>query len=509
MQDCVTYNRVLLLDLNPYANCDFVCCVTFANSGLPEHELKNTKFTREFRLTARELPIYSTPRPYYVVAKVESHVDYTEEQRATSAVNDFIRELRKGGRRPDLIAEDVVENFKSRVQKRVPYVRKDERADKPPPKNTRRKRPAVSSSEQEDRAPLKALAVRTNPVAGASAASQSLIPPIVPKKPPRKRQVGGKQSQNTKSQATAVKPVATNMPSPFRMPATVPAVVAPTFDSPAAGVAASGAFSYDDIATRAGEATQPYGDDTQAIVLATAQNPIIMPQNVSALMNNTTLHGVQAESGERRLHRAGTAPAGRNNSEISLLAERVLAFDRKVAKNHARFTDCLKYLMKKSEGMERELHEIKQRVQIFSGHVISSGIASEARFPFTTTEDLEAYIAEDPSLTVAIARLVNCFFGHVRCVGHSFYRLTEVEYDPKAYAAGLINCILGEELTAMHYTWPSSHNQSSSKPKLPAPIHKAIKDVATYTLRGRDETWKKLEHKIMALFSSKRKAVSN
>ncbi len=60
----------------------------------------------------------------------------------------------------------------------------------------------------------------------------------------------------------------------------------------------------------------------------------------------------------------------------------------------------------------------------------------------------------------------------------------------------------------MHYTWPSPHNQSSKKAKLPMEMKKAIKDVATYTLRGRAETWEKLERKIMILFSSRRKAVS-
>ena len=59
----------------------------------------------------------------------------------------------------------------------------------------------------------------------------------------------------------------------------------------------------------------------------------------------------------------------------------------------------------------------------------------------------------------------------------------------------------------MHYTWQSPHNQSSKKPKLPMVFQKAIRDVATYTLRGRDETWAKLEHKIMNQFSSRRKAV--
>ncbi len=64
-----------------------------------------------------------------------------------------------------------------------------------------------------------------------------------------------------------------------------------------------------------------------------------------------------------------------------------------------------------------------------------------------------------------------------------------------------------EKLTAVDYTWPSAHNQSSVKANLPEPFKRAITNVAMFTLRGRAETWAALEHKIMKLFSSRRKAV--
>ncbi len=95
---------------------------------------------------------------------------------------------------------------------------------------------------------------------------------------------------------------------------------------------------------------------------------------------------------------------------------------------------------------------------------------------------------------------------------HSYYksflshRLLEVEYDTRSYGPNLCNAILAEKLTADHYTWDSPHNQSD-KPPLPVPIQKAIRNVASLTLRGKAEKWAALESKIQTHFSSRKHAV--
>ncbi len=93
------------------------------------------------------------------------------------------------------------------------------------------------------------------------------------------------------------------------------------------------------------------------------------------------------------------------------------------------------------------------------------------------------------------------------CITNDHFRLAEIEYDFKSYPARLLNSILDEKLTATYYTWYSPHNQASEKIMLPAVIQKAIQDVSTITLRGRKESWVELEHRIMKLFSSRKKAV--
>ncbi len=86
--------------------------------------------------------------------------------------------------------------------------------------------------------------------------------------------------------------------------------------------------------------------------------------------------------------------------------------------------------------------------------------------------------------------------------------MTEVEYESKSYGPNLVNSILHESLSADHYTWYSPHNQSP-KPDLPPVIQKAILDVASITLRGRQETVKQCESRIKNHFSSRKYAVRN
>ncbi len=408
----VTYNRVLLLDLNPLPNCEYVSCVTFANSGIPEIELKESKFTAEFRLQARELPIYNHPRIYYVVAKVESNVDFVEELRATTAVNQFVRELRKAGKRLDLIAEEVVANFKSRVQKRIPYVRLEERDENPPPKQTRRKRPAVSSSDPDDRLPaLKTLGIRYNTTVGQQQSqSQAALPPVVTKKP-RKNAAKKKTAALPTTQ-----PPAAATPTP--PPPTTPTPTTPWPTQLAAGRTLQTANTtplslpqFEFVREPDPASLDPVGQarDGQAIVLATAENPIIMDPADNSLEISPPVANYN-ETNEahifKRPHRPGARTA-RQKTDIAMLIDHIDAFQKKVDRRHIRFSESLKYIAKKTETVETEVREIKQRLQSFGGQLIAAGIAAEAKFPFNKPEDLMAYIQEEPDLSRAIARYVH------------------------------------------------------------------------------------------------------
>ncbi len=397
----VTYDRVLMLDPNPLPNFNHVSCVSFTNSGLTAHEL-SSKFTREFRLEARQLPIYDTPRVYYVVAKVESNVDYVQELRATTAVNDFIAELKKGGRRPDVIAEYVVDFFKSRVQNRIPYVRKDERDEHPPPQTTRRKRPMVSS-DPDDRTPLRQLHLPAN----GHPLSQPVIPAVAPKKKAKKAVVTNKKSVgvraakgNTKKKQQSA-PITT--PPPPITTSQVPATSQVQAPPPQIALSPNTERPFVHLPTA--------HDDRQAIVLATSENPIILdPHIANALTSSSPLVGIGAN---KEFVTQNQTPQGRkkaDRTDIDKVIDHIAAFDRKVERRHARFSDSLKFLIKKSEAMEKDINEVKQRLQAFGGQLISAGIASEAKFPFESPDDLMAYMDEDPTMSRAIAREDTHFF---------------------------------------------------------------------------------------------------
>ncbi len=393
MQNRVTYDRVLMLDLNPLPTFNYVSAVSFANSGMSEVELRDSKFTKEFRLTARELPIYDQPRVYYIVAKVESNVDYVEELRATTAINDFVRELRKGGIRLDRIVEEVVENFKARVQKRVPYVRRDERDDNPPPKQTRRKRPIVTSSDPDDRVPLRTLGVRSNPVVGpiaAGALPQNDIPPVVTKKP----KVNAKKNTKPKDTKRTVTNQPASLPACSSPLLTQPPAIPLPLTQPPQHTAFSSQFTQPQPPQRAvGQNTWGANDHRQAIVLATAENPIIMDQNFTSVDASSPIVADSPAISKKV-----------RKTDITKLIERVDAFDRKLEKRNQKVSDTLKYLIKKTENVAKDVSEIRVRLQSFGGQAIAAEIESEARFPLQSPEDLVAYMEEEPSLKRAIAR---------------------------------------------------------------------------------------------------------
>ncbi len=150
MANRVAYDRVLLLDLYPGPNYPHVTVVSFHKTGIPVALLESAKLTRELRMAARDLPIYPDPgHEYYIVAKMEVKCDRTEEARAVRAVNEFVQELLRAGRDLHDLQEEIVDNFKGRVQHLIPYVRKDERDEQRTFKSSSRRREAISSSDPE------------------------------------------------------------------------------------------------------------------------------------------------------------------------------------------------------------------------------------------------------------------------------------------------------------------------------------------------------------------------
>ncbi len=505
----VTYDRILLLDLNPNPDYPHVTCVSYANSGIPAPDLDSARFNRDFRLTARDLPIYDTPgHVYFIVAKVESDCVAAEEQRATQAVNTFVAERRRAGVRLDRIPQEVVDGFKSRVQRRIPYVHVDDRADHPPPRQTgSRRRPMVSSSDPEGGA---------GALPGALHVSRTTLG-LSGKKGARGagRGAGAKRQRMTSPATPAIAE-----PPPDPLLEAPPAPLSQTLSQPASGSTSNSVLFHVPVT----QSSTPAG---AGVVLATEETPVVLdsellsPQfrQVSATPRQqpnilaparSSAHSPSPTPTPSRL--TATPHPADDNVAMTKVLEKVDAMDRRIEKRHARFLESLQYLISSVDQTSKEVAEIKDSLQKISGPIMSEEVQFMAAFPLQTPTDVEDYLKKDPKLTHLIQKYVAQLTNQVVFKSSSHihanppYRLSEVEYDKKSYGPGLCNAILAEKLSADHYTWHSPHNQSL-KPPLPESIQKAIINVASVTLRGRTETIKSLEAKIQNHFSSRKHAV--
>ncbi len=324
--------------------------------------------TREFRMTARDLPIYDRAdddkHVFFVIAKVESGCDAIEELRATTAVNDFIRERRRAGVRLDMIPGDVVDSFKSRVQRRVYYVPLHERHEyPPPPTNTRRKRPIVSSSDPEN-----ALTPKT-------------------KFPPKTTKVPRKGQTKPRASAASQKPAAVTPKSSVVDPAASQSVL--------------------DVAL-------PVVDDVpppSSVIVAEGQGlPSIDAESLQAslarLVSTPPVPTPPRQQPQRDPSTSANKSQGFNcrTDDISNMLIRIESMDRRIERRHARIADGLKYLVKKIEKADEDLKEVKDALKNISGHVVAAELAAAFTFPLQTPEEVDEYVEKEPKLTTLISR---------------------------------------------------------------------------------------------------------
>ncbi len=409
----VTYDRVMLLDLNPRPDYPHVVCVSYANSGIPLTELENARFTREFRLSARDLPIYDEDgHVYFLLAKVESDCDARDQHRATQALNDFVTERKKAGLRLDKVPEAVVDGFKSRVQRRIPYVHHDDRAEHPAPRQTgRRKRPVVSSSDPEGLPTPPPLAARNLGLAGSitrrgrgGTASAK-----------RGRRAGG--SDNT------VPPSAVMAPPPPPPPAKkqkAHAALTTLFDPDHTNVEVNVPVNNSDMT------------NSQGIVLATVDTPVVFDSSVYASFTTPqpTANSASAtmppppRASPTAMHppapfrtsSSSPSPAGyeaervqksqspNETNAISKILERLDALDRRIEKRHTRFVESLQYLISAADTTAKDVGEIRQSIHKVAKPLIDEELAKIASFPLATSDDVEEYLLKDPTLTHLTSR---------------------------------------------------------------------------------------------------------
>ncbi len=408
----VTYDRVLLVDLNPNPGYPHCSCVSYANSGMPVSELESARFTKEFRLTARDLPIYDSPgHVYFVVAKMESDVDAREELRAYTAINNFVTEKRKAGVRLDKLPDLIVDGFKSRVQHRIPYVHADDRHEHPAPRQTgRRKRPVVSSSDQEGPNPK---------TLGLTGRLSALIADKTTKKRAATKQSSGVASQQEQSYTLSV--TVNNDPN-----AVGEGIVLATGDTPVVFSSSAsqqlGKTLGDQYAAAKDTASQADASRQQKESAASSKetpNPdaaSASPQFDFAVPDSPVPSARSRSMGSRPppsdsvadagMERSKSAPTttGLEGNAASKLLERLDAMDRKIDKRHARFLESFQYLISTVDCTSRDVADLKESIQRLSQPLISDELDKIAAFPLSTPEQVTEYLEQDPKLTHLIHR---------------------------------------------------------------------------------------------------------
>ena len=382
----VTYDRLLLLDLNPKPDYPHVTCVSYANSGLPVVELESSRFTREFRLTARDLPIYDGPgHVYYVMAKMESDCTAAEEHRATHAINEFVAERRKAGVRLDRLPDEIADNFKSRVQRRVPYVHKDDRDVCPAPRQTaRRKRPMVSSSDPEGPAapppPAKTLGIAARKGAGAKASKSRVEATSGPK--PVVETPAAAVDDTTNSQLFEV-PVSNNPMQPNS------GLLLATGDTPVV-------LESEMVPFRQPSLPAPRRSDTPPPprLPTGSQTPHTHPL---PFFSSPAAGGSPAPTSQR-------SQSDGLNASIAKLLERIDSMDRRIEKKHTRFLESFQYLVGSVDSVSRDVSELRDSLKKLTTPLLAKELEFITSFPLQSAQEVDEYVERDPKLTHMISR---------------------------------------------------------------------------------------------------------
>ncbi len=353
-RDRVTYDRVLLLDLYPNPDYPHVTVVSFKNVGIPVNQLEGMKMTREVRLQPRQLPIYDDDTHlFYIIAKLESDVDRTEEGRATSAVNDFIKEhLRAGIRLVDIPAQ-VVSNFRGRVQRRVYYLRKSEQGQRhtvAPSKS--RRRPIVSSSDPESLLNVQ-----------------------------KKQKMDLRCVRKEKNSVT--------MPPPQTPPS---APRTPREDPPPT--------VHDH---------QEVDDDLQAIHEPDTQPlAIYSPPMVEPLQNHSS--GDTTKS--KPCSSIPTLPSGHSSGPcdkcLGSVLERCNSLNAKIDRTHKKLAQGLRVNVNLLDKVQQDVAEIRRAITALTGTTVATNNqALENVFPLKVVAAVDQYLADDPSTTLALQKCAN------------------------------------------------------------------------------------------------------
>ncbi len=343
MDDSTSYDSVIIVDLDPPQNYPHASYDTIDRLGL-EKEGK-LKLSRNFRLRAIRLPIYEHAHFHHVIAKIDTRCTTSDKQNATRSVNEHIRNAKKANMTMDAVLQSVVETFPSRVVKGLNYDAHNEPISKFGTSSRRKINTQFSSSDTD----------------GVQANHHETI---------AKKAAAKKKKENDPPQQRVVALPHNGDPTmPFR-------VIAPS----------PGGSSNVDI---------PDLMDVLGAQVTLVDEPETRGAEVPAIPVEEHVSVKEPPAKVRRI----------NNDDIKALQERIDNVQNQVNSSLARIHKGILYLTGEVEQFREEYKGIASKLDdVIGDSIVKKMSARHHTFPFDSLQALEAYLEDDPQMTLLIER---------------------------------------------------------------------------------------------------------
>ncbi len=345
MDDSTSYDAVLLVDFDPPPHLPFASYESLAKCGIDT--ATKLKLSRNFRLRPQHLPIYENVHSHHIVAKIDVRCSTNDRQNAARFVNEHIRNALKANMTTDAIILSVVETFPSRVVKGLNYGAMNEPISK------------FGTSSK-----------RAIPTQFSSSETDGIL----------NEQVGKKKKKQSKKtaddgHAALALPHDGNPSTPFTVIASVPH---PSTDIPDLMDLLNGQYVPEVDVGR--QATPPSTTPSGSSTGDAANSVVVRPP--AAKVRRTAANEPSAATTEARLD----------------------MLDQQLHTNLQRIHKGILYLTGEVETFREEYKIIARKLDKMTENTIATKLASDHTFPMSTLEELEAYMEQDPKLTILIER---------------------------------------------------------------------------------------------------------
>ncbi len=375
MEDSTTYDRVILIDLQPFPEFPHASCESIDKYDMETVAGGRLKLSRNFRLRPISIKIYQEPHVYHIVSKVDIRCSNVERARATGAVNAHIRKLKKNMMPMDDIVKSVVETFPARVIRGLNFAENNAPMSKFAT-SARMRPPTQFSSSETD--------------AAGSSTQQA------------RRKKASRTAQNIthcEANEAAALPHNGDPRTPFT-------VVVPNANATAlqdvpdyTNLINEAEFSFevadDDMGTKSDNARGQENTDPQN---NNKGNNVTDPQNETDLTNVLVPPPKKKRCSE---------------DDVKGFHHRLDRMQSQVNASLDRVHKALVFLTGETEKFRKEYQVIRQRLDNVTKTTVVEDMKPQA-LPFKSIEAMETYVANEPDMTQLIERLVTTSIAQTR-----------------------------------------------------------------------------------------------